>query len=163
LAVESEPGRGSTFRLYLPVAPGLAGPPEKNLPSPPVAEAGDHRTILIADDEPEVLATVEKVLRHHGYRTVAAENGDEAVARFAADPAAFAAVVLDLTMPGLDGAEVLREIRLLSPGTPVLVMSGYSSQDVLDRLRGLRPVAFLQKPFTRSTLLAGLAKALSPR
>jgi two-component system cell cycle sensor histidine kinase/response regulator CckA len=161
LAVESVPGRGTTFRLYLPAAAGPASASPGARPAVEVSEAGEHRTILVADDEPEVLATVENVLRHHGYQTVAARNGQEAVERFAANPDLFAAVVLDLTMPGLDGAEALRKIRLISPKAPVLLMSGYSSQSVTDRLQGMPRIEFLQKPFTRTSLLAGLAKTLA--
>jgi two-component system cell cycle sensor histidine kinase/response regulator CckA len=160
LAVESVPGRGTTFRLYLPAASGPARAGQ-GLPAAEAAEAGEHRTILVADDEPEVLLTVVNVLRHHGYETVAARDGHEAVERFVANPDLFAAVVLDLTMPGLDGAEALRKIREVSAKTPVLLMSGYSSQNVIDRLQGLKHIEFLQKPFTRATLLAGLAKALA--
>ena len=161
LTVESVPGRGTTFRLYLPAAPGPASPRQEAQPAPEVGAADECRPILVVDDEPEVLATVENVLRFHGYHTIRANNGHEAVERFVANPDAFAAVLLDLTMPGLDGAEALRKIRLVNSSTPVLLMSGYSSQDVLDRLQGLQPIEFLQKPFTRHTLLAALAKAIS--
>jgi PAS domain S-box-containing protein len=161
LAVESVPGRGTTFRLYLPAGTGPTHPDQGKVPETDVSETGEQRTILVADDEPEVLATVENVLRHHGYQTVAARDGHEAVACFAANPERFAAVILDLTMPGLDGAEALRKIRLVSASIPVLLMSGYSSQNVIDRLQGLQRLEFLQKPFTRTTLLAGLAKAFA--
>ena len=161
LAVESVPGRGTTFRLYLPATAGRASPGQGAPPDAAVGETGGQRTILVADDEPEVLSTVENVLRHQGYRTVPARDGEEAVQQFAANPDQFAAVVLDLTMPGLDGAEALRKIRLISAKTPVLLMSGYSSQNVIDRLQGLQHIEFLQKPFTRSTLLAGVAKVLA--
>jgi len=67
-------------------------------------------------------------------------------------------VLLDLTMPGLDGAEVLREIRAVNADVRVLLMSGYSEQDVLKRLKGQGRVAFLHKPFTQETLLPGFAR-----
>ena len=73
----------------------------------------------------------------------------------------FTAVLLDLTMPRLDGAEVLREIRALNPATRVLIMSGYSEQDILDRLRGLGPIAILHKPFTLKILLTRLGEVIA--
>ena len=114
-------------------------------------------TLLIADDEPTVLSTADALLRHRGYETVLATDGREALRQFAATPHRFTAVLIDLTMPGLDGAEVLREIRLLNPTVRVLMMSGFSEQDILNRLQGLGPVAILHKPFTMQTLLARLA------
>lgn len=65
-------------------------------------------------------------------------------------------MILDLTMPGLDGAEVLRSIRAINPATRALVMSGYSKEDILARLRGLGEVAILRKPFTQEILLNAL-------
>ena len=73
----------------------------------------------------------------------------------------FAAVLLDLTMPGLNGAEVIREIRAMKQDARILVMSGFSEQDILDRLAGLGPVEILHKPFTREMLLAHMAKTVS--
>jgi CheY-like chemotaxis protein len=110
-------------------------------------------TILIADDEPAVLMTTAAVLRHHGYKTVLARDGVEAVALFRAEPTRFVAVLLDLTMPGFDGAEVLRSIRAINPAVRVLVMSGYSERDVLNRLNGQENVSVLRKPFTQDVLV----------
>jgi len=157
LIVRSSPGAGTSFRLHLPAASAPAAPA-----IPPAAAIAGLRsaggTLLIADDEPSVLATADALLRHQGYRTVLAADGDEALRQFRANPDGFAAVLLDLTMPGLDGAEVLREIRALNPSARVLVMSGFSEEDVLTRLRGLGAVAILHKPFTMHTLLTRLAE-----
>jgi PAS domain S-box-containing protein len=157
LTVQSTPGQGTTFRLFLPaskvVTPGAKSEP----PFPP--RPGTGGTILIADDEPAVLATADAVLQHHGYRTVLASDGTQAVQRFRENPQGFASVLLDLTMPGLDGAEVLRIIRAERPATPVLVMSGFSEADVVNRLRGLGQVTILRKPFTQDLLLSRIAEA----
>jgi two-component system, cell cycle sensor histidine kinase and response regulator CckA len=80
------------------------------------------------------------------------------VRHFREQPDGFSVVLLDLTMPGLDGAEAMRIIRAINPAAPVLVMSGYSEEDVLARLRGLGPVAILRKPFTQQTLLARIGE-----
>ncbi len=165
LTVQSQPGHGTTFRIHLP-ALAAAHPSAPVHSAHPIAEkpAASLGTILIADDEPAVLKTFDAQLRRNGYETVLAADGHEAVRHFRSTPQGFAAILLDLTMPGLDGAEVLREIRALNPRASVLVMSGFSEKDVLDRLSGLGPVSILQKPFTLETLLDRLREVTaSPR
>ena len=159
LAVSSVPGRGTTFRLYLPAVPGPAG---GSAPSIPVAMLrGAGGTVLVADDEEAVRNAAVAMLNHHGYATVEAVNGSEAVEKFRARPQGFKAVLLDLMMPGLNGAEVLREIRALDPAVRVLMMSGFSPQEVLSRLPGLGPVTILHKPFTIPELLDRLDEAIT--
>ena len=159
LTVESTPGRGTTFRLFFPAA---TAPPALLRPAAPrPAPAIPAGTILLVDDEPVVLATADALLRHAGYRTTLAADGHEAVQRFRASPRGFAAVLLDLTMPGLDGGEVLRVIRALNPDVRVLLMSGYSEHDILARVRGQGPVPVLRKPFTHEALLAKLAEVVA--
>lgn len=159
LTVDSTPGSGSSFRLYLPAATGSHGP----VPVTTVARLAPARNaaghLLIADDEPIVLETADALLRHCGYRTTLARDGQEAVARFRENQDGFHAVLLDLTMPGLDGAEAMRVMRSINARVPVVIMSGFSEQEVLARLRGFGRVAFLRKPFSREMLLAQLAAA----
>ena len=159
LVVRSIPNAGTSFRLHLP-ATALAGPALLSPNRTTALRRPASGTLLLADDEPAVLATTDALLRHRGYQTVLASDGITAVQKFRANPHGFTAVLLDLTMPGLDGAEVLREIRDLNPEVRVLVMSGFSEQDVLNRLRGLGPVTTLHKPFTMQTLLTRLAEVI---
>jgi two-component system, cell cycle sensor histidine kinase and response regulator CckA len=155
LNVRSTLGRGSVFSLYLPVAAGASEsvPP---MAQTPLRTPQPTDTILIADDEPAVLSTTSAVLAHYGYKTELAADGVEALTIFRANPRRFTAVLLDLTMPGLNGAEVLRAIRVLNRSVRVLLMSGYSERDVLDRLQGQRNVAILRKPFTHEILMERL-------
>ncbi len=161
LTVESTPNVGTTFRLYLPEAGGAESPAPEPAPARASVGPGPRGTILVADDEPGVLATAKYVLEHEGYEVVAAASGPEALARFHAAPQRFSAVLLDLTMSGLNGAEVLREIRAINPEVNVLMMSGYSEQDVLDQLDGHCAVEIIHKPFTRDILLTRLAKVIA--
>jgi PAS domain S-box-containing protein len=159
LTVDSAPGQGSTFRLFLPPATATKAPPPAEPAAPATCGSG---TILIADDEPIVLETTDALLRHFGFSTVLARDGHEAVAQFRAHRGALTTVLLDLTMPGLDGAEVARVIRAESPKLPVLVMSGFSEQDVFARIRGMGRIAILRKPFTGDMLRAQLAELAQP-
>ncbi len=159
LTVTSTVGRGTMFRLYLPAVAGPATGSTPPFPLPAARASGG--TILIADDEPVVLSTTAKMVQHQGYKTVLAADGFEAVRLFRADSRAFLAVLLDLTMPGLNGAEVLREIRTLNPDVRVLIMSGFSPQDVLSRLQGLGPITILHKPFTMEEMLARLGESMA--
>ena len=156
LTVESSPSRGTIFRLFLPLAP-TTPPASSALPTRP-NERSRRGTILVADDEPTVLATVKLLLGNLGYPVVTATDGQEAVDHFRAAPDGFMAVLLDLTMPQLNGAEALREIRRLNSSVPVLVMSGFSEQDVLNRLKGLGPVEILHKPFNREAFITRLTR-----
>ncbi len=161
LTVDSTVGRGTTFRLYLPASrrASPAGASSSPRTSPPMEAS--RGTILIADDEPSVLATVDIMIRRQGYRTVLAANGDEAVQLFKDNPDGFTAVILDLTMPGRDGAEVLAAIRAERAFMRVLVMSGFSEADIIERLRGCGEVVTLRKPFTQETLLERLTDTLA--
>jgi nitrogen-specific signal transduction histidine kinase/CheY-like chemotaxis protein len=159
LTVESSPGKGSRFSLFLPAMNSAT--PSLRMSRPPMPTTDGEGTILVADDEPVVLATADQLLRRCGYQTVLASDGHEVVQHFRANPHGFAAVLLDLTMPRLDGAEALRVIRSLNPDVRVLLMSGYSEQDVLARIRDQGPVPVLRKPFTHDILLARLAEIIA--
>jgi CheY-like chemotaxis protein len=161
LVVHSAPGQGTRFRLYLSAQAKIPAVVPPAVPAPTAVARAAHGTILVADDEAVVLSTTDAVLRHYGYKTELAADGPEAVRLFRANPQGFAAVLLDMTMPGLSGAEVLREIRLINPVVRVLLMSGYSEQDVLARLKDQGAVAILHKPFTRQALLARLAEVVA--
>jgi CheY-like chemotaxis protein len=89
----------------------------------------------------------ERGLQSMGLTVVLAENGREGLARFSEQPDLFAAVVLDLTMPHIDGVEAYREIRKLKPTIPVLLMSGFNEQEAISQLTGEGVAGFLQKPF----------------
>jgi CheY-like chemotaxis protein len=159
LTVHSLPGTGTTFRLYFAATPTLVAPAGSNPATPPAKANGE--TLLIVDDEPIVLATADVLLRNAGYQTVLAADGHDAMRKFRADPRGFAGVLLDLTMPGLDGSEVLREMRAINPKVRVLITSGFSEHDILARVRGQQDVPLLRKPFTHETLIARVAELIA--
>lgn len=104
-------------------------------------------TVLVVDDELTVRAVAERGLQSMGLEVISAEDGREGLEKFRAQPDLFAVVVLDLTMPHVDGVEAYREIRKLRPDIPVLLMSGFNEQEAISQFTGEGIAGFLQKPF----------------
>ncbi|MFT3830177.1 MAG: response regulator [Opitutaceae bacterium] len=147
IKVESEPGKGASFLVLFPAAEQTAMVPKEPAPAaPPV------RRILVVDDEETVRSVLARMLRSFGYEAVVAANGQEAVQLFHTGRDDFRAVLLDLTMPELDGAETFREIHRMRPELPVVLMSGYSEQDAVAKFGAAGLAGFLQKPFQPDTL-----------
>jgi CheY-like chemotaxis protein len=148
--VDSELQRGSRFTVALPAIPGPAEPLDRLVPAAaPWRGAG---IALVADDEDLVRDVAVTMLRELGFETVAVDNGREALDAYAAEPSRFAMVLLDLTMPVMNGADALRGIRAIDPSARVLVMSGFDEEASADRFGSDPPTAFIHKPFTISTL-----------
>ena len=173
LRVVSEPGRGTTFRVLLPAAPGGltvdAGPLASVLPAAPAsgkAAAGTARqagvrAILLVEDEAAVTRTVEQMLEAFGFVATIASDGQAALDAYdAAGPDAFVAVVLDLAMPRLDGTEAYRRLRASDPTLPILVTSGYPYGDV--PLPEDAHATFLAKPYAPVALRQALDRLLGP-
>lgn len=159
IQVYSEPGRGSTFDVYLPVAdqPVAEEPDHDDRPEPP---EGSGRTVLFVDDEGAVRTIARRILEGHGYEVIEAEHGSEAVAHFAEHRQRIDVVVTDMTMPVMDGPATVAAIRAIDPDATVVGSSGLHGQwpesDEAHELDG-----FLPKPFTKATLLAVLAAVLA--
>jgi predicted ATPase/signal transduction histidine kinase len=141
--VDTTVGRGTTFTIWLP----LAG--EMIVPSAKVATAlprGNGQTVMIIDDEKALVALTEEMLAELGYEPVGFNTGKAALAAFRETPQRFDTVLTDETMPELTGTDLAREIRLLRPDIPIVLMSGYSSAPLDERARtaGIREV--LRKP-----------------
>jgi nitrogen-specific signal transduction histidine kinase len=144
IRIQTEVGRGSTFTIFIPLA--LEKPAKL---APPNIGSGSQFTgeILVVDDEPTILEFAGQALQRLGFKTVAARDGQEAVELFTLAPDRFALVLLDLTMPRMDGREALQKLRQLRPGLPVILSSGYSDQECLEALPADKALVFLQKPY----------------
>jgi signal transduction histidine kinase len=153
LDVASVPGQGTTFRACFPLA---AETPASVPPARPPARRGSGR-VLVIDDEESVRAVAAATLANHGYEPVAAADGQSALELARHSPRDFVGVLIDLTMPGLDGAATLLALRQFLPGIPAAVMTGHSRGDAVERLRGHEGVTFLQKPFEIAGLLEAVA------
>jgi two-component system CheB/CheR fusion protein len=149
IEVESVPGEGSTFRVFLPAleADFLK---TKSFPSPHDLQSTGvgTGTILIVDDEAIVRRLAKAVLEHRGYVVLVAENGLEAVSIFQERAAEITGVLLDMAMPIMGGEEAFRHIREIRPDVPVLVASGYSEFATRQRFGDSVNVSFIQKPYT---------------
>lgn len=161
IKVTSAPGRGTTFRVLLPAAQGVARPRCEQL-DPADTWRGSGR-VLVVDDEESVREITSKILRHYGFEPTVAIHGREAVDLFRRQPGHFCVVLLDLSMPVMDGREALREISQLDPRVPVLLMSGYDKTDSTELLTTDQVAGFLQKPFQAACLAAALREALNAR
>jgi signal transduction histidine kinase/CheY-like chemotaxis protein len=159
IRVSSEVGKGTTFKVLFPAISQLV------TPSAPGAHATtmekNSRTILLVDDELTVRQVAERILTSSGYEVVAVADGAEAVAVFREDSARFAAVLLDLTMPHMDGEEAFRILKGIRPAVRVLIMSGFNEQDTISRFVGRGVAGFLPKPFSAEMLLTRLRDVLA--
>ena len=158
--VYSEPGQGSSFKVYLPCSAEPA-PADVERREPVVATG--LATILLVDDDDQVSATARRALERGGYTVIAAPGGSEAL-RLAAEDRAIDLLVTDLVMPGMGGRELARRILETRPDIRILFMSGYTAQAMNQQAILDSSDAFLGKPFTPDALLARVAQLLqAPR
>jgi PAS domain S-box-containing protein len=157
--VESTLGAGTTFKLLFPAASGTrdSTKPMQGEANPAWQGMG---TILVVDDEAMLRTVVASMLPLLGFDCVLAADGCEAVEIFSADPSQFDLVLLDLTMPHMDGEQTLTELRRLQRDVCVVLMSGFNAQEAQVRFNGKGLASFLQKPFTIATLSTTIHAAL---
>jgi len=155
IVVDSTPGRGTVFRVFLPVAADaehLAAPAEAS-PQPAA-----HGTVLVVDDEETVRSVARAALERSGFRVLTAPDGRTALDLVQARDPEIDVVLLDLTMPVLSGQEVYGELQELSPGARVVLTSGYSEGDIRTRLPGI--TGFIQKPYQPRELVDAIRAAI---
>jgi two-component system, cell cycle sensor histidine kinase and response regulator CckA len=157
ISVRSEPRRGTTFTVLLPASTSR----RVEIPARP-QHAGDARgVVLVVDDEAVVRITARRALERRGFSVLEAPNGAEAARLLREDPAGVSLVLLDMTMPGMTCEDTLDAIRAAAPQLPVILSSGYSESEALQRFRAYALAGFLQKPYTADTLAHRVATALS--
>jgi signal transduction histidine kinase/ActR/RegA family two-component response regulator len=154
ISVESAPGRGATFRIFLPRAGAEA---EHVTPSAARPAAAQGQTILVVEDETEVRAVAAEILRGHGYTVLEAADGQEALRVAARQRARLHLVLTDVVMPDLNGWELAQRLAAMRPGVKTIFMTGYSETSAVHRAQD---AAVLQKPFTPDTLLQTVHDAL---
>ena len=155
LTIDSEPGRGTAVRVFLPRA--VKDADSQPRAEPAIDDETDGRTILLVDDDALVRATEAEILASLGYRVVQAANG-EAALKVLDRRADIDALVVDFGMPGMNGGEVARQALARRPGIPLLFVTGFADRAALSQVPDAN---ILPKPFRRSELAAKLAGALS--
>ncbi len=157
IAVESTPGKGSCFSVYLPLATPAAGTAESAgpAPAPGAAQAGvPGGLVLVADDNPQLRELARKVLERAGYSVCTAEDGREAVRIYSERRQDIRFVILDLVMPEMGGEEAAKEIRALSRDARILFVSGF----VPDQSKAALNYPILKKPYTIRDLTEAIGK-----
>jgi CheY-like chemotaxis protein len=157
--VDSEPGRGAAFRIYLPLLADEAdtGSVESEMPKVPRG----NETLLVVEDDDEVRRLLKEELQQFGYTVLDASNGGEALLYCERYPGAIHALVTDIVMPHMDGYEVAERLRALRPALRTLFISGYSDQAAARQSRGGPGDAFLAKPFTPDALAGRVREVLT--
>jgi PAS domain S-box-containing protein len=150
--VYSELGRGTGVKFLLPVNQAEAEAQEY-VPRPLISATAEG-TILVVDDEDYVRDIGGRMLARLGYTVLEAESGEAALATYQADPDNIDLILLDMTMPHMDGEETFRRLREIDPEVDVILMSGFNEVDATRRFAGRGLKGFVQKPFTFEDLLA---------
>jgi PAS domain S-box-containing protein len=152
VVVESRPDLRTTFRVLLPVSEEPALPKEEKRAAEPVQETDG--LILVVDDEEMVRSVAAEMLKRIGWQVLTAADGHGAVETFRAHRDRIDMVLLDLSMPGMNGWEALAAIRSIHPDVPAILASGYDEAHVMSGDHTEHPHAFLKKPYTRNELSA---------
>jgi PAS domain S-box-containing protein len=156
--VYSEPGMGTTFKIYFPVIPS-EDPVVAAAEPPPTLGSGE--LVLLVEDEPDVMRMALRALREAGYTVLEASGGREALDILVEAGARPRLVVTDVVMPGMTGRELASRIAEIRPGLPVIFMSGYTDEDVIRRGLMERGRHFIQKPFSPNELARQVHQALT--
>ncbi|MCZ6782241.1 MAG: response regulator, partial [Proteobacteria bacterium] len=158
IRLETGPESGTTFRVLFPLRAGAAAQPaaaEETAPG-----RGGSGSVLVIDDDDAVLEVTHEFLRRAGLSVVLAPNGLEGL-RILKEDGGIGVVVLDFQMPGLDGVEVLREIRRYRPRLPVLVATGYAEEIAAQRVAVGEFTSYIQKPYDPDVLVHRVQDALA--
>ena len=148
--VDSEPGRGTTFRMYLPMTEALTSPAavSEQLPA-----AAGHETVLVAEDETMVRVMAMRALEQAGFRVLAVDSGGAALDQLSLSGSGIDLLLTDVAMPGMDGLELGRRVAELCPTLPVLYMSGHPADEMAGRGLPLNGHEFIAKPFAPTALV----------
>ncbi len=157
VTVESTPDLGTTFRLYFPA---LSGQGKAEAPVPEIVPFQGRGLVMVVDDEAAIRMVASEILLTLGFEVIVAEDGLEALRLFQARGAEVELVLLDITMPGLDGFQTLQQMRTLRPDVRVLLSSGFADPGLENRLTPGSVAGFLAKPYRVQDLILAVKAAL---
>ncbi|MEN9573778.1 MAG: hypothetical protein RL514_1633 [Verrucomicrobiota bacterium] len=158
IELDTEPGRGTAFSIYLPALPDAR--PADALTAPAPSPHGAGEAILVVDDEESVRTATRKMLERHGYRVIVAGEGAQALALFSTRIAEIKLVLTDVDMPVMDGLALVRVLRKMSPSLQILASTGLSTDQRIEALHQLGITQPLYKPYTADELLKAVHQAL---
>ncbi|HPJ40894.1 MAG TPA: PAS domain S-box protein [Spirochaetota bacterium] len=159
LLVESRIDSGTTFRIYF--QPTQQQPAEQYVEEKkPVDRQKKNLTVLVADDESYIRTLTSRMLKTAGFDVLLAENGIDAIKIFSENINTIGCIILDLTMPEMDGHEALMELRKINNKLPIIISSGYSEVDITSQFEGENISGFLQKPYQFDELLMIIDRAV---
>jgi hypothetical protein len=156
--VSSEVGRGTQFKVYLPVAEATQTEPVEDLELP----KGHGELILVVDDEPAIRDITKTSLQTYNYRTLTASDGIEAVALYVEHQEEISVVLTDMMMPSMDGPTTIRTLQKINPQVKIIAVSGLAPNEKLTKAVGASVKTFLSKPYTVKELLTTLQGVLHP-
>ena len=159
IGVQSRPGAGTTFEVYLPKFASTSQPTLAELAEEVPRGAGQH--LLVVDDDQALLKLTSLMLKQLNYRITACSSATAALEVFSAAPQDFDLIVTDQIMPGLTGARFAVKVMELRPGMPIIIATGFSEKITPDTARELGLRGFLQKPFTRQQLARAIHAELN--
>jgi signal transduction histidine kinase len=166
LCVESEPGRGTTFKVLFPISEkeqsDTTQPQETNV-SPEKNEATGELfsgLALVVDDEKSVLKVCTKMIKLLGFKVITASDGIEAVSKFREHADDIAVVLMDLTMPDMDGITAMHEIYRIKPDTKVILASGFNRDDLTESITDQAACGFIRKPYSMGALEAEIRRVI---
>jgi CheY-like chemotaxis protein len=158
IAVESEVGKGTSFRIYLPASPGreIVRPGEEEAPLP----LGDGELILLIEDEASIREILQAAMETSGYLVLAASDGAEGVSLYAQHREKIKLVITDMAMPIMDGPATIRALHNINPSLKIVAISGADWEEKAAVGIGLKIEAFLSKPFTSERMLRRVGEVL---
>ena len=160
IQVYSEPGHGTTFKIYFPQADGQEDTridePEQNLQK----IQGGTETVLIVEDEEMIRKLASEIIELNGYNVLCARNGDEALQLAGENPSKIDLLLTDVIMPGMNGKELHQQIQKICPGIRVIFTSGYTDNVITHHGVLDEGVNFLPKPFSGHSLLSKIRQTL---
>jgi len=159
IKVYSEQGKGTTFKVLFPCS-DRGEVQQEVLPQTIVSRHGSG-TVLIVDDEETIREIATVILEDVGFSVLTANDGEDGVRVFGEHQSQIRAVLLDMTMPRLNGSEAFREIRMIDPDVKVVLSSGYNEQDATNRFAGKGLAGFIQKPYAPEALQTMMLDILS--
>lgn len=160
IEVETLPGKGTTFRVYLPIVEEIISP--RRVPKILTPAVGGLETVLLAEDQPSIRSVLCELLESQGYKVLQAENGSQALEVAKDYTGSIDVLVADVIMPQLRGVELAKRVTEIFPGIRVILMSGYSEDALVEnRLLSERNMTLIQKPFDPEALAQKIRESLS--